>query len=87
MVPLDKETILSSVAKTGKVILLHEDTVYGGLGGELSAIISEECFESLDAPIMRCGSIETPIPFAGNLEDNFLANKRFTEKLIRLYKY
>jgi len=87
LVPLDKETILSSVAKTGKVIILHEDTVYGGLGGELSAIISEECFESLDAPIMRCGSIETPIPFAGNLEDNYLANKRFTEKLIRLYKY
>ena len=87
LVPLDKQTILSSVAKTGKVIILHEDTVYGGLGGELSAIISEECFESLDAPIMRCGSIETPIPFAGNLEDNYLANKRFTEKLIFLYKY
>ena len=87
LVPLDKEAILNSVSKTGKVIILHEDTVYGGLGGELSAIISEECFESLDAPVMRCGSLETPIPFAGALEDNFLANKRFNEKLMNLYNY
>jgi len=87
LVPLDKEAILSSVSKTGKVIILHEDTVFGGLGGELSAIISEECFESLDAPVMRCGSIETPIPFASALEDNYLANKQFNEKLIRLFNY
>ena len=87
LVPLDKEAILNSVSKTGKVIILHEDTVYGGLGGELSAIISEECFESLDAPVMRCGSIETPIPFAAALEDNYLANKQFNEKLIRLFNY
>lgn len=87
LVPLDKEAVLNSVRKTGKVIILHEDTVYGGIGGELSAIISEECFESLDAPVMRCGSIDTPVPFAGALEENFLANKRFTEKLIQLFNY
>ena len=87
LLPLDKEAILNSVQKTGKVIILHEDTIYGGIGGELSAIISEECFESLDAPIMRCGSIDTPVPFAGALEDDFLANKRFTEKLLRLSNY
>ena len=50
-------------------------------------LILEECFESLDAPIMRCGSIDTPVPFAGALEDDFLANKRFTEKLNKLYNY
>tara|TARA_B110000467_G_C18319534_1_gene484045 strand:- start:27 stop:2012 length:1986 start_codon:yes stop_codon:yes gene_type:complete len=87
LLPLDKEAILNSVQKTGKVIILHEDTIYGGIGGELSAIISEECFESLDAPIMRCGSIDTPVPFAGALEDDFLAKKRFTEKLLKLYNY
>nr|ADI16970.1 pyruvate/2-oxoglutarate dehydrogenase complex, dehydrogenase (e1) component, eukaryotic type, beta subunit [uncultured Sphingobacteriales bacterium HF0010_19H17] len=87
LVPLDKEAILDSVRKTGKVIILHEDTVYGGIGGELSAIISEECFEALDAPIMRCGSLDTPVPFAAALEEDFLANKRFTDKLIELYQY
>jgi len=87
LVPLDKEAILNSVRKTGKVIILHEDTVYGGIGGELSAIISEECFEVLDAPVMRCGSLDTPVPFAGALEEDFLANKRFTEKLIQLLNY
>jgi len=87
LVPLDKEAILNSVRKTGKVIILHEDTVYGGIGGELSAIISEECFEALDAPIMRCGSLDTPVPFAAALEEDFLANKRFTEKLLQLFNY
>ena len=87
LVPLDKDAILNSVRKTGKVIILHEDTVYGGIGGELSAIISEECFESLDAPVMRCGSLETPVPFAAALEEDFLANKRFTEKLLQLFNY
>jgi len=87
LVPLDKEAVLNSVRKTGKVIILHEDTVYGGMGGELSAIISEECFESLDAPVMRCGSLDTPVPFAGALEEDFLANKRFSEKLLQLFNY
>jgi len=87
LVPLDKEAILSSVKKTGKAIILHEDTVYGGIGGELSAIISEACFESLDAPVMRCGSLDTPVPFAAALEEDFLANKRFTEKLLQLFHY
>jgi len=87
LVPLDKEAILNSVKKTGKVIILHEDTVYGGIGGELSAIISEACFELLDAPVMRCGSLDTPVPFSAALEEDFLANKRFTEKLLQLFHY
>ncbi len=87
LVPLDKEAVLNSVRKTGKVIILHEDTVYGGIGGELSAIISEECFEVLDAPIMRCGSLDTPVPFAAALEEDFLANKYFEDKLKKLFAY
>jgi 2-oxoisovalerate dehydrogenase E1 component len=87
LVPLDKEMILASVHKTNKLIILHEDTVFGGLGGEISAIVTEECFESLDAPVMRCGSLETPVPFSGELEKDFLANKRFTEKLLSLHEY
>ena len=78
---------MEHVTILGKVIILHEATVFGGIGGELSAIISEECFEALDAPIMRCGSLDTPVPFAAALEEDFLANKRFTDKLIELHQY
>jgi 2-oxoisovalerate dehydrogenase E1 component len=87
LVPLDKAAVLKSVKKTGKAIILHEDTLFGGIGGELSALISESCFEVLDAPVMRCGSLDTPIPFASALEEDFLANHRFTEKLLELYNY
>ncbi|MGA8264562.1 MAG: dehydrogenase E1 component subunit alpha/beta [Ignavibacteriaceae bacterium] len=87
LLPWDKEAVKNSVRKTGKVILLHEDCLTGGIGGEISAWISENCFEFLDAPIMRCGSLDTPVPFAKQLEDNFLPAKRFKEKLTMLWKY
>jgi 2-oxoisovalerate dehydrogenase E1 component len=87
LLPWDKEAVKNSVRKTGKVILLHEDCLTGGIGGEISAWISENCFESLDAPIMRCGSLDTPVPFAKKLEDNFLPADRLKEKLKMLWKY
>lgn len=85
LVPLDEEAVFKSVRKTGRALVLHEDTLFGGLGGELSALITENCFESLDAPVMRCASMDTPVPFAGPLEEKFLANSRLrgvAEKLM-----
>jgi pyruvate/2-oxoglutarate/acetoin dehydrogenase E1 component len=70
----DYAAIKAAVAKTGKVLLLHEDSLTGGIGGEISAWISEHCFELLDAPVMRCASMDTPIPFNIELEKNFMAN-------------
>lgn len=87
LLPWDKETVKNSVRKTGKVILLHEDCLTGGIGGEISAWISENCFEFLDAPVMRCGSLDTPVPFAKQLEENFLPAERFKERLRILWKY
>lgn len=85
--PLDLDTILASVKKTGKVIIIQEDTLFGGLASEISAIISEQCFEFLDAPIKRVGSIETPVPFAKALEDQFLPKERFRVALKELLDY
>ena len=76
LAPLDMETIYKSVKKTGRVVVLHEDSTTGGIGGEISARITENCFSHLDAPVMRCGSLDTPIPFNAELEKNFLANNR-----------
>ena len=87
LLPLDYDTIQESVQKTGRVLLLHEDTMIGGLGGELSAYISEHLFEYLDAPVMRCASLDTPVPFAANLEKDFLASSRLKEKLLQLIAY
>ncbi|MFK8039519.1 MAG: thiamine pyrophosphate-dependent enzyme [Crocinitomicaceae bacterium] len=87
LLPLDLTTIYKSVNKTGRVIVLHEDCLTGGIGGELSALISENCFENLDAPIMREGSLDTPVPFDGDLELNFLPKTRFEDKLLKLLKY
>ena len=87
LLPWDKEAVKNTVRKTGKVIILHEDRLIGGIGGEISAWISENCFEFLDAPVMRCGGLDTPIPFAKKLEDNFLPAERFKEKLKILWKY
>ncbi|MFK8046096.1 MAG: thiamine pyrophosphate-dependent enzyme [Crocinitomicaceae bacterium] len=87
LLPLDVETIYKSVNKTGRAIVLHEDCLTGGIGGELVALIAENCFEHLDAPIMREGSLDTPVPFDGNLELNFLPKERFKEKLINLLAY
>ena len=87
LVPLDVETIYNSVKKTGKAFILHEDTLTGGIGGELSALISEHCFEHLDAPIMREGSLDTPVPMNADLEINFLPKERFEKKLLDLVRY
>lgn len=87
LVPLDKETIFSSVKKTGRALILHEDTVFGGIGGEISALISENCFETLDAPVRRCGSIDTPVPFTGVLEDQFLAKSKLKRTVLELLEY
>ena len=87
LLPLDYDAIKNAVAKTGKVLLLHEDTLTGGIGGEISAWISEHCFEMLDAPVMRCASLDTPIPFNIELEKNFLAKKRLNEYIEKLKRY
>lgn len=87
LAPLDYEAIRQAVVATGKVILLHEDTLTGGIGGEIAAWIGEHCFEKLDAPVMRCASLDTPIPFNMELERNFLAKSRLGEVVKRLMEY
>lgn len=88
LLPLDKETILNSVKKTGKVLILHEATLTGGIGGEIAALISEHAFQYLDAPIMRVASLDTPVPYAPTLEDYFLPNaKKVLEVLRKLSAY
>jgi 2-oxoisovalerate dehydrogenase E1 component len=87
LAPLDTETIYASVKKTGRVIVLHEDSLTGGIGGELSALITENCFQYLDAPVVRCASMDTPIPFNARLEKNFLANSKLDEALNKIMKY
>ncbi|MEJ7769262.1 MAG: thiamine pyrophosphate-dependent enzyme [Chitinophagaceae bacterium] len=86
LLPLDYPAIMDSVARTGKVLILHEDTLTGGIGGEIAAWIGEHCFNLLDAPVMRCASLDTAVPFNIELEKQFLASSRlhhFVEKLIR----
>jgi 2-oxoisovalerate dehydrogenase E1 component len=87
LLPLDYESIRASVARTGKVIILHEDTLTGGIGGEISAWIGEHCFELLDAPVLRCASLDTPVPFNLELEKNFLAKSRLATTVDRLLQY
>ena len=87
LLPWDKVAVETTVKKTGRVIILHEDTLTGGIGGELSAHISEHCFESLDAPIIRSASLDTPVPMNVDLEWNFLPKKRFREQLLTLLNY
>lgn len=87
LLPIDYETIQASVKKTGKVIILHEDTLFGGIGGEISAHISQNCFEYLDAPVIRSASIDTPVPFASELEKNFMPKERFKKQLLDLVNY
>ena len=84
---MDKETIFESVKKTNKVIVLHEDCLTGGIGGEIAALINEECFEHLDAPVFRCASLDTPVPFSVDLENQFLPTERFEVKLKELLNY
>lgn len=87
LLPLDYGAIASSVKRTGKVLVLHEDTLTGGIGGEIAAWISEHCFDYLDAPVMRCASLDTPVPFSAPLENNFLAKSRLGEYVDRLLQY
>ena len=85
--PLDTETIYASVKKTGKAIILHEDSLFGGIASDISALIMEHCFEYLDAPVKRVASMETPIPFASQLEEQYLPKKRFKKELKILLNY
>lgn len=85
--PLDRKTVFEWVRKTGKALILHEDSLFNGFGSELAAQIQEFCFESLDAPIKRVGSMETPVPFAKNLEQNYLASSGLKEALEELLAY
>jgi len=85
--PLDVETIYSSVKKTGKALILQEDTLFGGIASDISALINENCFEYLDAPVKRVASIETPIPFAENLENNYLPKSVLYKKIMELLNY
>jgi len=87
LLPIDWETIKTSVSKTGKAIILHEDTLTGGIGGEIAAYIGEHLFEKLDAPVIRIGSLDTPVPFSIPLEQNFLPKERFKMALDKLMKY
>lgn len=87
LVPMDTETVFKSVKKTGKAIILQEDTLFGGVASDISALIMERCFEYLDAPVKRVAGLDTPVPFAKVLEEQFLAKSRFEKALIDLMAY
>ncbi len=87
LLPLDYDAIEEAVAATGKVLILHEDTLTGGIGGEVAAWIAENCFSYLDAPVMRCAGLDTPIPFNLDLEKNFMAYSRLAECVNKLINY
>ena len=85
--PIDEKIIVNSVNKTGKAIVLQEDSLFGGIASEISSIIMENCFENLDAPVVRVGSLNTPIPFEEGLEKQYLPFERFETKIIELLNY
>lgn len=85
--PWDKEAVEQSVRKTGRALILHEDTLTCGFGAEIAAHIAEHCFASLDAPVMRCASLDTAVPMNKVLEDDFLAKARLAETMLRLLNY
>ncbi|MFT6283471.1 MAG: 2-oxoisovalerate dehydrogenase E1 component, partial [Salibacteraceae bacterium] len=87
LLPLDTDTIYNSVKKTGKVVVLHEDCMTGGIGGEIVALISENCFQYLDAPVKRVASLDTPVPFAEDLEKQFLPKLRLDEAIASVLAY
>src|SRR5690606_29007821 len=87
LLPLDYDAVRNAVQRTGKVLILHEDTLTGGIGGEISAWITEHCFEHLDAPVIRCASLDTPVPFALELEQNFMAKSRMEAAIQKLLGY
>lgn len=85
--PLDVDCIYKSVKKTGRAIILTEDSVFGSISSDISALINENCFEFLDAPVKRVGSIESPIPFASDLESIYLPKKKFKAELQNILAY
>ena len=85
--PLDTEAILNSVKKTGRAIILQEDSLFGGIASDISSMIMEQCFEYLDAPVKRVASIDTPIPFINQLEEQYLPKNRFESELKSLLAY
>ncbi len=87
LAPLDYLSIREAVQRTGRVLILHEDTLTGGIGGEIAAWIAEHCFNLLDAPVMRCASLDTPVPFNIGLEQSFLAKARLDETIGKLLSY
>lgn len=87
LLPWDSDAVLNSVRKTGKVIILHEDTMTGGIGAEISSVISEHCFQYLDAPVVRSASLDTPVPMSSTLEWNFLPKERFKSQFFDLLNY
>ncbi|HJS55096.1 MAG TPA: dehydrogenase E1 component subunit alpha/beta [Chitinophagaceae bacterium] len=87
LAPLDYFAIREAVQRTGRVLILHEDTLIGGVGGEIVAWIAENCFSILDAPVMRCASLDTPVPFNIGLEKNFMAEVRLDETIQKLINY
>jgi 2-oxoisovalerate dehydrogenase E1 component len=87
LLPLDYMAIREAVQRTGRVLLLHEDSLTGGIGGEIAAWIAENCFSLLDAPVIRCASLDTPIPFSIELENNFMAKARLDESVQKLLAF
>ena len=87
LLPWDQEAVEKSVKKTGRILILHEDTLTGGIGAEISAWISEHCFAHLDAPVFRVAALDTPIPFAPTLEQNFLPKDRLRPRIEELLKF
>lgn len=87
LLPFDQEAVAATVRKTGRAIILHEDTLTGSISSDLSAWITEHCFEHLDAPVMRCASLDTPVPFSSKLEWNFLPKERFGAMVEKLVGY
>lgn len=87
LLPMDTEAVYEAVRKTGRVIVLHEDCMTGGIGGEIVALINENCFESLDAPVKRVASLDTPVPFAVSLEEQFLPKGRLHDAIAELVQY
>jgi 2-oxoisovalerate dehydrogenase E1 component len=87
LLPWDEETVLKSVKKNSKVLVMHEDSITGGIGAEITSRISETCFAELDAAPVRIGALDTPVPMSSALEWNYLPKKRFEEALLKLAAY
>ena len=87
LMPLDYLSIRNAVQRTGRILILHEDTLVGGIGGEIAAWVGEHCFDLLDAPVMRCASLDTPVPFSLELENDFMAKARLDETIQKLIGY